>query len=84
MHIAECWCSNCSIGQMEIINKIIFENHMTYKQMVGQEITCDKCGHKNIIEDLLSMIPTSYLVASKNKTSLKKSNEDLLNWLTVD
>ena len=79
--IQECWCSNCSAGQMEQIYDLQFKEKIPPPDLIGKKIVCVNCGHENVIEDYLSIIPTAYMVASHNDISKVKSNRELKNWL---
>ena len=81
--IQECWCGNCAAGQMEQINQILFTEKINLVKIIGRKITCAKCGHENEVEDILILIPTSFLVASQNDINKVKSNQELQNWLNA-
>jgi hypothetical protein len=79
--IHECWCSNCAAGQMEQIHDLMFKERIAPANLAGWKLFCHKCGHENTIEDFLSVIPTSFLVASQSDINKVKSNEELKKWL---
>lgn len=84
MKVQECWCGNCSAGQMEQIHDIMFSEKKGISEMIGRKIICTKCGYENVIEDVLSIIPNGFLVASQNDMSKIKSNQELSNWLNAE
>jgi len=79
--IQECWCPNCLSGQMEKIYEITFAEGVDEKSLIGRKVKCERCGFENIIEDVVDVIPLSFLVSSRSELSKAKSNEDLFNWL---
>lgn len=79
--IHECWCPQCSAGQMERIHDILFKEKMPLTEMVGKTITCAKCGSENPVEDVLIVIPTHFMVASQSDANKAKSNDELNKWL---
>lgn len=79
--IQECWCAKCAAGQMEQIHDLQFNQKIAPGDLIGRTIVCKTCGHENTIEDFLSIIPTAFLVASKNELSKVKSNEEIKKWL---
>ena len=80
----ECWCPNCAAGQMEKLHDIIFRERIPESQLIGRTIKCDRCGADNVIEDVVDIIPTSFLISSKNEMSKVKSNQELFNWLNKE
>lgn len=78
--IHEAWCSNCSAGQMEQIHDMLFKEKKQLSDLIGTTITC-KCGHENVIDDVLIVIPTHFMVASSKDANKVKSNEELSKWL---
>jgi len=84
MIIQECWCKNCSAGQMDKIHDILLREKVLESALIGRKIVCDKCGFENEIEDIIGIIPTSFLVSSKNETSKIKSNDEIMNWLNEE
>jgi len=82
--IQECWCPKCSAGQMEKIHDIIFHEGIPPTRLIGRKIICDKCGFENKIEDVISVVPTSFLVSSINERSKHKTNDELMKWLNME
>lgn len=77
----ECWCNHCSTGQMSQIHDILLEERVDTNQLIGRIITCRECGKENEIEDVLVVVPTSFIVCSKTNISKAKSNEEMMKWL---
>jgi len=84
MRMQECWCSNCTAGQMDKIYDIIFSEKISERALIGRKITCHRCGFDNVIDDVIDIIPSTFLVSSNKEASKYKSNEELLNWLNND
>ena len=82
--IHECWCPKCGTGQMEQIHDILFKEKVELANMVGRKFTCKKCGDENVLDDVLIVIPTQFMVASHNDSNKAKSNEELKNWLNAE
>lgn len=82
--IQECWCGKCAAGQMEQIHDLQFKQKIAPPDLIGRKIVCSNCGHENVIEDFLSIIPTAFLVASQNDISKVKSNQELQNWFNKE
>lgn len=81
MTISECWCGKCHGGLMGQIHDIMMQEKLSMKDMIGRHVICKHCDNEDIIDDVLELIPTTYLVASKSEISKTKSNEELKNWL---
>lgn len=81
MTISECWCANCHKGLMGQIHDQMMEKKLQPKDLIGMHIICKHCDNEDLIDDVLELIPTTYLVASKSEISKTKSNEELKNWL---
>jgi len=84
MTIQECWCPNCGRGQMDYIQDILFKEGISENKLIGRKLICERCGAENEIEDVLLIIPTSFLVSSSNDLTKIKSNEDIFNWLNKE
>lgn len=78
--IDECWCSNCNSGMMEKILDISFERKKHYTSLIGEKITCPKCGYDNILEDVLIVKPQMYFLLSA-KDGVAKTNDELAQFL---
>ena len=83
MIIHECWCEHCSEGQMRQIHDILFKEQILMQDLIDRKITCEKCGQENIITDVLSVVPTSFMVSSRSELSKAKANDDLNKWLNA-
>lgn len=81
VNISECWCPNCGAGQMEQIWQLTFAEKISQAALVGKKFICEKCKQENTIEDVVSIIPTSFLVSAKNEMDKIKSNQEIINWL---
>lgn len=79
--IQECWCDNCSSGQMGKIHDLFMLNKDLSLNPVGIKIKCDSCGVENTVEDILIVMPTSYIIHSEKDCSKQKSNQELKKWL---
>lgn len=84
MSIQECWCENCSAGQMGQIHDILMKEKASLKELIGRKIVCQSCETENEIEDVLHIIPTAYLVTTDKMVNKYKSNEELANWLKAE
>jgi hypothetical protein len=81
--IQEAWCAKCAAGQMSAIHDIMMTEKIGLDKLIGRTIVCS-CGHENEVEDVLSIMPTSFLVASQSDVSKVKSNEELNKWLNAE
>lgn len=79
--IVECWCPNCSHGQMKQIFQKSFDEKRHLAEYVGEKFSCENCGAENVIEDFLSLMPNEFFVMSANNTSKVKSNDDLKRFI---
>lgn len=79
--ISECWCPKCGKGQMEFLLDKSFKEKIAIKELIGLEVACENCGEKNIIEDVLHLIPSMFYIMSDSDLSKVKSNQDLKKWL---
>lgn len=79
--IMECWCTTCGQGQVAKLHDLMRGENKTMGDLSGRGIVCDHCGSTNIIEDILHVIPTAFIVSSQSDKSKVKANYDLLNWL---
>jgi hypothetical protein len=82
MTIMECWCPNCGTGQMESIMADSFKNKKPVESYIDTEIECKNCKEKLQIDDVVNLIPESFLLASvKDINNYKKDNSvgDFLN-----
>jgi len=73
--------SHCGVGQVAKILQKSFENEEPLQDYIGQNFTCQNCKTENIVEDILSLIPESFLISSHNDISKFKSNQELKKWL---
>jgi hypothetical protein len=78
--ITECWCSHCGSGMTSIVNDASFMKGIQLKEMIGNGVVCNNCQKENIIEDIIIMIPTEFIVSGL-KENKSKTNKDLNNWL---
>lgn len=81
MTITECWCSKCSAGQVGKLHDIIMSENISMQNLIGRAIVCDNCGHRNVIEDVLMVIPTSFLISTSKEINKAKANDELKKWL---
>ncbi len=81
--VMECWCPKCSSGQMAQILDKSFNGAIPPKALVGKTLVCSNCKAENKIEDVLWLIPESFMVSSSRDNSEPKSNSELANWLNV-
>lgn len=79
LNINECWCLQCTEGQMNEISDIITKEEIALKDLQGRSIRCKRCGYINTITSVIQMVVLSYGVT--NQDGLTKVNEDLKNWL---
>lgn len=80
--VQECWCPICGSGQMADIHSLCMESKdLSLHKLHGKEIVCKNCGAKNIVEEILVVIPASFLVSAKSDFSKAKSNDDINKWL---
>lgn len=77
----ECWCSHCGAGQMDVIHDIFFNDRISDRELIGKEIKCSHCGKTNVIEDVINIIPSTFLISSDQEYSKVKANEDLAKWM---
>jgi transcription initiation factor IIE alpha subunit len=79
--IYECWCEHCHKGQMKDLFQKAFDEKIHLSEFVGQTFKCEVCGEDNTIEDFLTVVPHSYMIASKHEFSKAKSNDELGKYL---
>jgi hypothetical protein len=78
--ITECWCSHCGSGMTSIVNDASFMKGIQLKEMIGNGVVCNNCQKENIIEDIIIMIPTEFIVSGlkENKLQTKHRYESCL------
>ena len=59
----------------------MMQKKLSGKDLIGMHIVCKYCDTEDLIDDVLELIPTEYLVASKSELSKPKSNQELKDWL---
>lgn len=81
--ILECWCP-CGAGQVAQLLQKSFEEKTNLAEFIGRKFICPNCKEENTIEDVLQMIPESFLVTSQLDVATYKAhkqNNDLKNFL---
>lgn len=77
MNVTECWCPECGHGQMEQIMDITFKEKIQLVKMIGRTVKCKECGNEEIIDDVINLIPQTFLVQSSNDLMNYKKDESV-------
>lgn len=77
MIVIEAYCDKCGSGLLQKILQTGFDLGISSSKLAN--ISCD-CGHENVVEDTVTVIPNEFFVYSNAKDKYKK-DESVKNFL---
>ncbi len=82
--IMECWCPHCQYGQVQKILQRSFEEKKVASEYIGKIFVCPRCKKRNILKDVIKVIPQEFLIFSDSDLSNIRKERGIAQFLNTE